>query len=82
MKLQHAVFAAAAVLLAACGDNPADAPEPPPPAVTEVPASALASPTAYSQYAASLQPSETATPLGMSLVTTAPTSETEAPLSF
>jgi len=83
MKLQHAVCAAAAaLLLAACGDNPADAPEAPPPPSTEVPASALTSPTAYSQYAASLQRSETANPLGVSLVTTPPTSETEAPLNL
>ena len=83
MKLQHAVFAAAAaLLLAACGgdDHPAD--EPAPPEATEVPASALASPTAYTQYAASLRPSETATPLGVSLVTTPPTSESEAPVNF
>ena len=49
MKTMHnALLAAAAALaLSACGDNPADAPGPPPaPPVTEVPASALASPAA------------------------------------
>lgn len=83
MKLQHLLLAAAAaLLLAACGDNPADAPETPPPPVTEVPASATVSATAYTQYAASLQPSETASPLGVNLVATPPTSETEAPVTF
>jgi uncharacterized lipoprotein YbaY len=82
MKLQHALIAAAAaLLLAACGDNPADAPETPPPEATEVPASATVSATAYAQYAASLQASETARPLGVNNVTP-PTSETEAPVSF
>ena len=82
MKLQHALIAAAAaLLLAACGDNPADAPEAPPPASTEVPASATASPMAYSQYAGSLPKSETASPLGVNNVTP-PTTETEAPVSF
>lgn len=82
MKLQHTLLAAAAaLLLAACGDNPSDAPETPPPAGNEVPASATASPSAYSQYAASLRPSETAAPLDVSHVTP-PTSETEAPVTF
>jgi hypothetical protein len=83
MKLQHAVCAAAAaLLLAACGGGSDHAPEAPPPEATEVPASATVSATAYTQYAASLRPSETANPLGVSLVTTPPTSETEAPMSF
>ncbi len=85
MKTMQTAFlaAAAALALAACGDNPADAPEPPPaPPATEVPASALTSPAAYAQFAGSLAPSETASPLDVSRVTAAPTSETEAPVSF
>jgi len=82
MKLQHALTAAAAaLLLAACGDNPADAPPVPAPADNEVPASATASSMAYAQYAGSLKPSETASPLDVSKVMP-PTSETESPVSF
>lgn len=86
MKTLNTVLlaAAAALVLAACGDNPGNAPETPtpPPPVTEVPASALASPAAYAQFAASLPASETASPLDMSRVTAAPTSETAAPVSL
>lgn len=82
MKLQHLLCAtAAALLLAACGDDPAEAPAMPPPASNTVPPSATASPTAYAQFAASLQPSDTAAPLDVSNVTP-PTSETAAPLTF
>ncbi len=81
-QLPHLLAAAAAaLLLAACGDNPADAPappEPPPPPTNEVPASATASPQAFSHYAASLAKSETGQPLDVSKVVP-PTSETAAP---
>jgi uncharacterized lipoprotein YajG len=80
MKLHHALtLATAALLLAACGDNPSDSPAAPPAASNEVPASATASATAYSQYAGSLAKSETEEPLDVRKVTP-PTSETEAPL--
>ncbi len=73
------IAALAATLLAACGDNPQDAPEMPPPAGgNPVPASATTSPRAYAQFAASLSPSESGTPLDVSAVTP-PTSETEQP---
>jgi hypothetical protein len=68
-------------LLAACGDNPQDAPETPPGTSGQVPASATASPRAYAQFAASLQASENGTPLSVGDVTP-PTSETEAPLAL
>ena len=68
---------AAAVLLAACGDNPEMA-APTPPAANEVPASATASVSAYTSFAASLPPSETQSPLGVNNVVP-PTSETEKP---
>lgn len=72
--------AAAALLLAACGDNPADAPPAPetPPATNEVPASATATPQAFAHYAASLPKSETEKPLDVSKLVP-PTSETAAP---
>ena len=54
-----------ALLLAACGDSPQDiAPTTPPPS-NEVPASAVASPRAYSTYAASLTKSETEAPVAL-----------------
>jgi ABC-type glycerol-3-phosphate transport system substrate-binding protein len=79
MQAKTSLFAlAAAALLAACGGGsshemagPSDA--------DEVPASATASPGAYTQFAASLQPSETGEPLEMRKVTTPPTSETDLP---
>jgi len=72
----------AALLLAACGDSPQDvaAPAPQPQANTaEVPASALGTPTAYAQFAASLVKTETGQPLDVNGVTP-PTSETADPI--
>ena len=68
---------AAAVLLAACADNPEMA-APTPPLASEVPASATASVSAYTSFAASLAPSETQSPLGVNHLVP-PTSETEKP---
>ena len=69
-----------ALLLAACGDNPQDVPAPPPQANTgDVPASALGTATAYSQFAASLVKTETGKPLEVNGVTP-PTSETAEPI--
>ena len=81
MKKIHHMAAAllAASLLAACGDSVTDDSSPPP--ITEVPASAGDSPTAYVQFTGSLVSSEIATPLGLNNVT-APTSETETPITF
>jgi len=69
--------------LAACGgsdDAPAPMPPAPPPVVSnEVPASATASPMAYSQYAGSLLASDTAEPQDLDKVVP-PTSETDEPI--
>jgi ABC-type glycerol-3-phosphate transport system substrate-binding protein len=63
--------------LAACGGGSSSGR--PPTATNEVPASATASPTAYSQYIGSLTKTETGRPLNVNRVE-APTSETELPL--
>ncbi len=83
MKTLRTLLAAAcaATLLVACGDNPESAPEAPPTPSGQVPASATASPRAYAQFAASLQASESGTPLTVDDVTP-PTSETDAPLAL
>lgn len=71
--------------LAACGgsdDAPAPMPPAPPPAASnEVPASAMASPMAYSQYAGSLAASDTTEPLDVDKVVP-PTSETDEPIDL
>jgi hypothetical protein len=81
MKLHKPSIAVAlAVLLAACGDSPSNAPEDTPPqASDEVPAAALASASAWTQWAASLPPSEADNAKKLQAVMP-PTSETEAPL--
>lgn len=76
MKIKTSLALLAAVsLLAACGDNPEDADAA---SNTQVPASATASTTAWSQFAASLRNSETQSPLGVNNVTP-PISESDAP---
>ncbi len=72
---------AASALLAACGDSPQESPAAPvtPLALTEVPASALASAGAYTDFARTLANSETGKPLDMSKLGAAPTSETASP---
>lgn len=72
--------------LSACGgsdDTPAPMPPAPPPPVVsnEVPASATASPLAYSQYAGSLVASDIAEPLDVDKVVP-PTSETDEPIDI
>jgi environmental stress-induced protein Ves len=69
------------MLLAACGDNPQDeaAPAQPQASTGDVPASALGTATAYSQFAASLVKTETGQPLEVNGVTP-PTSETADPI--
>jgi hypothetical protein len=75
--------AASAALLSACGGGNGTQAYVEPPAVTlGVPASALVSATAYTQYAVSLQTSETLTPIDLANVVTPPTSETDAPLAI
>lgn len=81
--LAAALAGSAALLLAACGDSPADpaaGPDTPPAAAEQVPATALASPDAYTRFAAGLSPSETGRPLTFDPAASAPpTSETAAP---
>lgn len=81
MHIRQTLLAAlAAAALSACGDNPAEvAPTTPAQAGNEVPASAFASTTAYSTYAAMLATSENSEPLKLGPAA-APTSETEEPL--
>lgn len=71
--------------LSACGgsdDAPAPMPPAPPPVVSnEVPASATASPLAYSQYAGTLVASDSAEPLDVDKVLP-PTSETDEPVDI
>jgi hypothetical protein len=83
MKHHRHLLAATLVVallgLAACGDNPAGEAPPAPQANNEVPASATASATAWTQYAASLPASETDEPRKLPAAA-APTSETAEPL--
>jgi len=69
------------LLLGACGDSPqeAAAPPPQPQASGDVPASALVTTTAFSQFAASLVKTETGKPLEVNGVVP-PTSETADPI--
>ena len=81
MNITRSVLSVVAgLLLAACGS---DVPDPVPPASVqssnEVPASAYASPVAYSSFAAGLAGNDSAEPLVLGS-TPAPTSETEEPI--
>ena len=69
------------LLLAACGDSvQVEAPTAQPQAtIGDVPTTALGTPTAYSQFAASLVKTETGKPLDVNGVTP-PTSETADPI--
>jgi hypothetical protein len=69
-----AVLALTAGLVACGGGSTAE-----PPMQNEVPASATASPAAYSRYAGSVKPNETADPLLVDKVQP-PTSETDEPI--
>jgi hypothetical protein len=77
MKITQALLVlGAATLLVACGSSSSlDDPVQPPVASNEVPASAMASVTSYTQYAGSLSRSESGAPLDVSKVVP-PTSET------
>ena len=76
MKIKTSLALLAAVtLLAACGDNPGDPGSEP---GNQVPASAEASVSAWTQFVASLRNSETQSPLEVNNVTP-PTSESDAP---
>lgn len=76
----------ASILLAACGGSDDDEPvvvTPPPPVANMVPSSALASSTAYTQFAVtqSGSTSESDEPLGASNVDVPPSSETDEPVA-
>jgi outer membrane lipopolysaccharide assembly protein LptE/RlpB len=82
---QVAIFAilAAAALLSACGSSGSgDDDVAPPPAANEVPAAALASASAYTNYTKTLSDKNDEPPVGVNNVSTAPASETEAPLAM
>ncbi|MEO8152880.1 MAG: hypothetical protein ABI605_07415 [Rhizobacter sp.] len=69
----------ASVLLAACGgssDGPVAVVTP------DVPDEALASSEGYTEWAKSLKPSDSAEPLSMERLATAPSSETAEPVSL
>ena len=73
----------AVVSLAGCGGGGGDDDPPaPPPALTEIPDSALASPTAYTEFALGLAVSETAEPFSVEKVSRAPTDDTSEPVDF
>lgn len=76
MKIKTSLaWLAAVTLLAACGDNPEDADTT---ANNQVPASATASTSAWSRFAASLMNSETQSGLDVNSAIP-PTSESDAP---
>jgi hypothetical protein len=78
-----ALFAALATasLLSACGSGGSGNDDVTPPVVVnEVPATALASTTAFTTYAKNLSDNNNEPPVGVNNVTVPPVSETEAPL--
>jgi len=82
----HALALLASGLLAACGGSDVEAPPPPPPppvVLTEVPDSALASSTAYTQFTLgqTQAASESDEPLGADKVQMPPASESDEPVA-
>jgi hypothetical protein len=72
---------AATLLLSACGSGGSDNVDVTPPVVVnEVPATALASATAFTSYAKALSDKNEEPPVGVNNVAAPPVSETEAPL--
>ena len=74
-----ALALATSALLAACSDSPQEETVAPPLAASEVPASAFASASAYTDFARSLAKSETGKPLDLNKAGAAPTSESASP---
>jgi hypothetical protein len=72
-----AFFGAAA--LAACGGDPSYVATP---ALTEVPASAAASPAAYTEFAQQQAADDTGEPLSLDSFAMAPTSESDDPVAL
>lgn len=81
MKLQSLFIASVVLLLAACGGGGGGDEPQAPQADDKVPASALASPAAWTQWAASLMASEADDAKKLEAVTP-PTSETDQPLTL
>jgi K+-transporting ATPase c subunit len=74
---------ATASLLSACGSGGSGYDDvTPPAAANEVPATALASSAAFTNYTKTLSEKTEEPPVGVNNVTTAPVSETEAPLAM
>ena len=67
-------------LLVACGGG--DDATPAPTEVTAVPDEAIGSPEAFTEWAKSINASESSEPLGMGNLDTAPSSETAEPVSL
>ena len=76
-----AMLAAGSALLGGCWDDD-DAADNPQATLNEVPDSALASSAAYTAYVGSLALSETAPPVDISKIGTAPSSETAPPAAL
>jgi outer membrane lipopolysaccharide assembly protein LptE/RlpB len=79
LKLKLMAMAGVTALLAACGGSTSGGGDTPQAAAREVPASALASPRAYSEYALSLRVSDDTEPLAVDKVV-APVSDSEEPI--
>jgi len=79
LKAAAVAAVGSAALVGCSGGNDYEAATTGPAVITGVPASAVASVTAYTDFAKTLVNSETGTPLELSLVVTAPTSETALP---
>jgi hypothetical protein len=72
---------AVAASLAACGGGSDSVTIPEPASTSDVPTSATASATAYTQFAKTLSSSDSSQPLNVQTVTP-PTSETDAPVAL
>lgn len=77
-----ALLAGSSALLGGCWDSDDGVQDPAVATPNEVPDSALASATAYTTYVGSLATSETALPVDISKITSAPTSETAPPAAI
>ena len=85
-QLLHAfgIALAGAALLTACGGGGGSGDDAPAPDDTAVPASAAATPAAYTEYAAARvnAASDSGEPLSLDAITSVPTSETDEPATL